>query len=53
MHKKVLDFWIKPKNFEVCYPHRQTSMKATIPDTSGINMKEIGIDDHITFSLQS
>jgi hypothetical protein len=29
------DFWMKPKNFEVRYPHRQTSMKATIPDTPG------------------
>ncbi len=30
------DFWMKPKNFAVQYPHRQTSMKATIPDTPGI-----------------
>ncbi len=27
---------MKPENFEVRYPHRQTSMKATIPDTPGI-----------------
>jgi hypothetical protein len=30
------DFWMKPKNFEVRYPHQQTSMKATIPDTPGM-----------------
>jgi hypothetical protein len=26
---------MKPKNFAVQYPQRQTSMKATIPDTPG------------------
>jgi hypothetical protein len=30
-----LDFWMKPKNFEVRYPHWQTSMKVTLPDTPG------------------
>ncbi len=30
------DFWMKPKNFVVPYPYRQTSMRATIPDTPGI-----------------
>ncbi len=29
------DFWMKPKNFVVQYPHWQTLMKATIPDTPG------------------
>ncbi len=27
------DFWMKPKNFAVPYPHRQQSMKVTIPGT--------------------
>jgi hypothetical protein len=27
------DFWMKPKNFAVRYPHRQQSMKVTIPGT--------------------
>jgi hypothetical protein len=37
------DFWMMPKNFEFRYPHRQTSMKATIPDTPGSNLEGGGV----------
>ncbi len=45
------DFWMKPKNFVVQYPHRQQSMNVTIPGTLCSNILIIEHKQYSTFQI--